>query len=121
MTNYPEAARLRDRFQFVAERAVIAAFQAALAALTLAGFDQVFQTPRAFDRRFPAFGAAAIALHAQLVFPLARDGQRREFVLYPCSHVVVLNLRIISVRFSKVHSPDLFPKEDRSSVQHLYF
>jgi len=46
----------------------------------------MLQTTRALNSRLTAFGAPLVALHSQLVFPLARNGHVREFVLNPFSH-----------------------------------
>jgi len=67
---------------------VVAALEPSLLALTLARFHQVFQAAGSLDRRFSAFRAAALALHAQLVFPLPGNPQVREFVFNPFSHVI---------------------------------
>ena len=56
--------------QLIAEGPVIAALQAAFAALALSGFDQVFQAARALDGLLATLGAPAVPLHAQLIFAL---------------------------------------------------
>jgi len=73
-------------FQPVAEGAVVTALEAPFFTLALSRFDQVFQTPRALNRRLPALGAAPVALHSQLVFSLPRNRQASELVIYAFSH-----------------------------------
>jgi len=56
--------------QLVAQGAVVAALQAAFAALALPGLDQVFQAARALHGLLATLGTPAISLHAQLIFAL---------------------------------------------------
>jgi hypothetical protein len=46
----------------------------------------VLQAPGTFRRGFAAFGAAFVALHAQLIFALTRDVQVRELIDNAISH-----------------------------------
>jgi hypothetical protein len=75
-------------FQLVTQRAVIAALEPPFLSLPLPCLDQVPQTAGSLCRRFPAFRAAAIPLHPELVLPLARNRQPGEFILYRLSHLV---------------------------------
>jgi hypothetical protein len=77
-----------DGLQFVAESAVVAPFEPALFALTFAGFYQVFQTTRPLDRCLTTLRAPFVPLHAQLIFSLARNSQRRELVFNAFSHFI---------------------------------
>jgi hypothetical protein len=77
-----------NRLQFVTEGAVVTAFEAAFLALTFASFYQMFQTTRALNRGFTAFRAPLVSLHAQLIFSLARNRQKRELVFDAFSHVI---------------------------------
>ena len=63
---------LTSRFtlQFIAEGAVVPAFEALFGALSLSGFDQVLQTTRRVQSGFATLRASFIALHAQLVLAL---------------------------------------------------
>lgn len=76
----------RSFFQPVAQRAVVTALEAAFLTLALSRFDQVFQTPRTLHGRLPTLGAAPVALHSQLVFPLPRNRQAGELVFDAFSH-----------------------------------
>jgi hypothetical protein len=78
----------RNSLKFVAEGVQVPAFEAALRALTLPGFDQVFNAARPLGGRGAAFGAAFVPLHAELVFPLSRNLQVRELVCYSLIHLV---------------------------------
>ena len=77
-----------NRLQFVAESAVVTAFQAALFTLAFAGFYQVFQTTRPLDRLFTALRAPLVPLHPQLIFSLTRNSQIRELVFNAFSHSI---------------------------------
>lgn len=79
---------LFNLLQFVTERAVVTAFEAAFLSLAFAGFYQMFQTTRALNRRFAALRAPLVPLHAQLIFSLPRNGQKRELVFDAFSHVI---------------------------------
>jgi hypothetical protein len=84
----PASASDPDRIlQPVAQRIVVTALEPALLALAFARDDQVLQAARPPRRRLAALGAAPIPLHPQLVLPLPRYVQLREFVLDACSHI----------------------------------
>ena len=68
--NSPDNNALRDRLQFITQRAVIPTLQTALFPLPFAGFHQVFEAARAQHRRFTAFRAPLVSLHSQLVLAL---------------------------------------------------
>jgi hypothetical protein len=74
--------------QFVAESAVVAAFESAFLPLAFAGFHQVFQTTRSLNRWLTALRAPLVPLHAQLVLSLARNGQICELVFNAFSHFI---------------------------------
>jgi chromate transport protein ChrA len=74
--------------KLIAESAVIAALQTAFLALAFASFYQVFQTTRALNRLLTALRATLVPLHAQLVFSLARNRQKRELVFDAFSHFI---------------------------------
>ena len=61
---------------------------AAFLSLALAGFYQMFQTTRPLDGRLTALRAAPVPLHAELIFPLARNRQISELVLNAFSHFI---------------------------------
>lgn len=73
-------------FQPIAQGIGIAAFQAALAALAFACFDQVSQAARALYGRFAAFSAAMFSLHTELVLALPGNRQVRKLILNSFSH-----------------------------------
>jgi hypothetical protein len=77
-----------NRLQFVAESAVITAFEPALFSLAFARFYQVFQTTRSLDRLLTALRAPLVSLHTQLIFSLARNSQIRELVFDAFSHFI---------------------------------
>jgi hypothetical protein len=77
-----------NRLQLVTESAVITAFESAFLALPFACFYQVFQATRPLHGRLTALRAPLVPLHAQLIFSLARNGQRREFVFDAFSHFI---------------------------------
>jgi hypothetical protein len=76
-----------DSLEAVAEGSAVSAFEAPLFSLALAGFYQVLEAPRALNRRLAAFGATAVPLHPQLVFPLPRHAQVRKLIHDSFSHV----------------------------------
>jgi hypothetical protein len=76
------------RFELVAERAVIAALEPAFGPLPFPRSDEMFQASRSLGGRLAAFGAPAIALHAQLVLALPGNRQVRELILDPLSHLL---------------------------------
>ena len=78
---------LSHRLKPVAQRVVVAAFEASFLALTLSSFDQVFQAARALRGGFSAFRTAAFALLSELILSLARNRQVSEFIFYRSSHV----------------------------------
>jgi hypothetical protein len=72
--------------QFVAQGAVVTAFQPAFFPLAFPGLDQMFQAPGPLDRLFAALRASFVSLHAELIFPLPGDRQIRELIFDPFSH-----------------------------------
>ena len=69
--------------EFVTQGAIIAPFEATFFALALARLNQVLQAAGAFFGRRAALGAALVSPMAQLIFPLPRNRQAREFILDP--------------------------------------
>ena len=59
--------------QLVAQRPVVTPLQTALFALSFTRLDKVLQAARAFGGWLPAFRAALVPLHAQLILALPRD------------------------------------------------
>ena len=86
LPTYPSALASHLGLEPVTERIVIASLEAALLALPFAGFDQMLQTAGALSGRFATFGATSLALLAQLILALPRNGQIGEFVFYRSSH-----------------------------------
>jgi hypothetical protein len=72
--------------KFVAERAVVAAFQTAIAPLAFARSDQMLEAARCLNGRFAAFSATLIALHPKLILALPRNRQMGELVFNASSH-----------------------------------
>src|SRR5437773_1777593 len=63
----------RRRCQSIAQSAIVAPPETALLSLALARLDQMLEATRSLRGRFAALGATIVALHPQLVFPLARN------------------------------------------------
>ena len=74
------------RLQSVAERIVVTPPEPALLALAFPRLDQVLETPRPLHGGFAALRAPLVPQHPQLILPLPRDSQMREFVFNPLSH-----------------------------------
>lgn len=83
----------RQALQPVTQGVAITAFEAAFGPLPFPRFDEVLEAAGAFGGGLAAFGAALVALHAQLILALARDFQVRKLVVDPSSHIVLSSVR----------------------------
>jgi hypothetical protein len=60
----------------------------------------MLEASRALNGRFTAFGTPFVALHPQLVLPLPRNGQVREFVFNPLSHPIYSSCERLAPAFN---------------------
>lgn len=83
----------------VAQRVVVAPFEAALLALALSRLDQVFQAARSLGCGLAALRAATLTLHSKLVLSLARNRQVSEFIFDRSSHFPTGSVGSLSCSF----------------------